>query len=85
MYIEKNKAVVFRQIGCCGSGYYKIKTMRKKTETDTNVLHKTQINYKGITQAIKKNIFKIEQRKMSLSYLKLNNVKKRKEKEKKKK
>lgn len=30
MYIEKNKAVVFRQIGCCGSGYYKIKTMRKK-------------------------------------------------------
>lgn len=30
MYIEKNKAVVFRQIGCCGSGYYKIKAMRKK-------------------------------------------------------
>lgn len=54
MYIEKNKAVVFRQIGCCGSGYYKIKTMRKK-QRDTNVLHKTQISYKGITQAIKKH------------------------------
>lgn len=57
--MEKNKAVVFRQIGCCGSGYYKIKTMEKKAETDTNVLHKTQISYKGITQAIKKTFSKL--------------------------
>lgn len=55
MYIEKNIAVVFRQIGCCGSGYYKNKNNEKKAETDTNVLHKTQISYKGITQAIKKH------------------------------
>lgn len=31
------------------------KNNEKKAETDTNVLHKTQISYKGITQAIKKH------------------------------